>query len=72
MTSWGNTKQRACAGAAIGFFIVAILCGIESTNSGAAAFMKGAAIVTLVFGLISLGGIWSMGLAKGTDPDDWG
>jgi membrane-bound ClpP family serine protease len=69
MTSGGNGKQRFSFWAAITFFIVAILCAIESKTGGDHIF-AGVALVAFVFGLISVAGVWANGLLKSEDPDN--
>lgn len=55
MTSGGFTKQRACFWAAVTFFIVAILCAIESMTGGDPVY-RGLALVGFMFGGISVAG----------------
>lgn len=61
MTSWGNTRQRAAAFAALGLFIIAMLV---------ADFSGAGALLLLFAGIICTAGVWALGLPKSTRPDD--
>jgi hypothetical protein len=69
MTFRGNTKQTAAFWAAVAFFIVAIMCAIESGNSGDPMLFKVLAGFAAVMGLISTIGVWTMGLSKAQTPE---
>lgn len=70
MTFGGNMKQRVSAWAAVVFFVVAMLCAIESTNTSAPGALKAVALISMALGLISFVGVWTMGLTKSPDTNE--
>lgn len=70
MTFRGNTKQTAAFYAAVAFFVVAILCAIESGNAADPALMKVLAGFAFVMGLISAIGVWTLGLGRAENTEE--
>jgi len=66
MTSGGNAKRHFCVWATIAFFVIAMLCAVESTTGGDSVF-RGLALGALVFGVLSFAGVWANGLPKSED-----
>lgn len=63
-----NTKQKLSMYAAVTFLAVAAFCGIEAKTGGGSGYAL-TALFTFAMGVISLGGIWSMGLTRREDAD---
>lgn len=63
-----NTKQKLSMYAAIGFLAIAAFCAVEAKTGGGSGYAM-AAIFTFAMGVISLGGIWSMGLGRRGQAD---
>ncbi|QDG90689.1 hypothetical protein [Pseudarthrobacter sp. NIBRBAC000502770] len=69
MTSGGLTMRRFAFWAAVTFFVIAMLCAIESKTGGDDVY-RGLALLALVFGTVSAVGVWACGLPKSENPED--
>jgi len=63
MTSWGNTRQRAAAYAAVILFALAMLLATTS--------LRGWALLPMMAGFVCTAGVWALGLPQRMpSPDD--
>jgi hypothetical protein len=70
MTSWGNTRQKACAYASGALFVTAFTLAVYSFRSN--LDMVPLAALALVLGIICAAGVWANGLTANPDHDaEW-